>query len=158
MLGKVNCANAPLPNGQRLADRPDVPNPPSPQDPDGRPRVCRQDHTNHRLILQLAKRLQGFIHGSHLWDDYYNTMRSANERFHSALKNPHGSGVRKREWLQVRGRAKVTLALAIATAANNHNMLEAFHSNQMDANGKPKFPPREFLRRARRTLLKQHGT
>jgi hypothetical protein len=152
-LGMVNCPNAPLCAGQRLADKPDVEHPPSPDDPDGRPRACLQNHVTLHLDHSEAKRWQGYIHGSHVWQDYYSTMRSANERFHSSLKNPNGAGVRSHEWLQIRGRGKITLALAIATAVNNQNILEAFNRKHIGADGKPAFPPREQARRNRQEII-----
>ena len=152
VLGRVNCANAPLADGTRLPGVPDVFNPPYPDEPHRRPRACRQDVVTYRLDVREIKWLQADTWGSHVQQDMYESMRSANERFHSQLKSAGSGGVDGVP--ELRGIARNGLMFAIAVAVTNHNLISDFRTKHMGNDGKATFGPRETERRRRQKLIR----
>jgi hypothetical protein len=148
-LGLVNCVNAPRVDGLMTSGVPDVPNPPFPGQPDLWPKACTQESVTYQLDIKTIKRLQAETHGSYFQDDLYETMRSANERFHSQFKHSKSGGITDRNWVELRGIAKKGLLFSIATAVTTGNMIDAFNAGEIDPS------PREIERRRRSGILKR---
>ncbi len=123
-----------------------------PTNTDDLPQVCRQKHTTLRLTPQQAKKIQPLIHGSHIWHDIYNTVRSANERGNNTLTNPSAIGA-SGEWTEQRGIAKQGLFWSIAAAQASLLLQRDFNTKHIGADGLPTFPPREYERRRRQELI-----
>ena len=152
-LGLVNCANYNPPSGQRVAGVPDVPNPPHTDHPHLRPRACTSKVVNYKITRMDLKRLQALPHGSFIHEDYFGTIRSANERLHSQIKSDSSGGVDV-QWTQMRGIAKAGLMFAIATAVTNHNLINDFPTKHLGPDGRAAFSNREHARRRRQMILK----
>ena len=150
--GLVNCQNKPCANGLRVRGLPDVPNPPYPNDPNLRPRACVSNNITYQLSDKEIKYLQADTLGSFIQEDMYESMRSANERFHSQLKHANSGGVDDM-WLEMRGIAKVGLLIAIATAVTNYHLINKVKRSVSPIDGKAKFGPREALRRKRQAVF-----
>jgi hypothetical protein len=146
-LGLVNCANAPRADGLITLGVPDVPNPPFPGQPELWPRACTQESVTYRLETKTLKFLQAETHGSYYQEDMYQTMRAANERFHSQLKHPKSGGIADRNWVEIRGIAKRGLLFSIATAVTTGHMIDAFNPDEIPTN------EREIERRRRSKIL-----
>ena len=145
--GLVNCPTLPTASGIPIGGVPTIPFPPFPDQPDLRPRPCRQTFTTYRLDAKQAKHLQSHMHGTWIQEDLYETMRSANERFHSQLKHSKSGGVEDYNWTEVRGIAKRSLLYALATAVTTRNLIR---SSIIDAQVAS---PREIERRRRSKVL-----
>lgn len=146
-LGLVNCVNAALADGDVTPGLPDVPNPPFPGNPHLWPRACTQESVTYRLHAKQIKHLQADMLGTYYQRDMYETMRSANERFHSQLKHPRSGGITNRNWTEINGIAKRGLMFAIATTVTIGHMIEGF-----DPASEP-VSDRETERRSRSKIL-----
>lgn len=154
-LGLVNCPLVERADGLRDPNLPDVPHPPQVADPGLLPRACRQDHVTYHLPLTHAKRIQPFTWGSHQWSDAYESIRSANERYHSQFKHRNSGGVTE-SWLEMRGIAKAGLLFAIATAVTTDHLIADFRTKHRQADGKATFGPREEARRYRQKVIRDN--
>jgi hypothetical protein len=151
VLGMVNCMNAPRVDGLRHQGVPDIPNPPHPNNVELRPRACMQNTVTYQLDLVDMKRIQAETWGSFHQMDLYETMRSANERVHSQLKDRGGGGITKRDWVEVRGIAKFGLLASIAIAVTNFNLIQSTRTED----GETLYSPREMERRRRARIFEQ---
>lgn len=151
VLGMVNCVNAPQVNGLRTPGIPDVPNPPHPNNPELRPRACLQDSVTYQLGVKDIKRIQSDTWGSFIQQDIYETVRAANERNHSQAKDANSGGIIQREWVEVRGIAKVGLLVAIATAVTSQNLIQSVRTE----NGVTPLGSREVERNRRRRIFEK---
>ena len=153
LQGRAYCAIHHKPGTNRPEGLPDVPNPPHLHNPELRPKACRSAVTNYKLTNKQLKKLQALPWGSFIHDDYYQTVRSSNERFHSTLKNVNSGGLQN-EVTQIRGIAKNGLIFAIAVSITNHDRIHDFHTKWIQDDGKAGYGPREHARRQRRMILK----
>ena len=156
VLGMVNCINAPQVNGLRTRGIPDVPNPPHPNNPELRPRACMQNSVTYQLDITDIKRLQAETYGSFIQQDIYQTVRSANERNHSQAKDANSGGIIQREWVEVRGIAKVGLLVSLGTAVTTQNLIQS----EKTKDGNTLYGKRETARRKRERIfakLKKSG-
>jgi hypothetical protein len=151
--GQVECPiKRGLTGGRRNPSLPELNVQHMPTNTDDLPQVCRQKHTTLRLTPQQAKKIQPLIHGSHIWHDIYNTVRSANERGNNTLTNPSAIGA-SGEWTEQRGIAKQGLFWSIAAAQASLLLQRDFNTKHIGADGLPTFPPREYERRRRQELI-----
>lgn len=109
----------------------------------------------YHLPLTHAKRIQPFTWGSHQWSDAYESIRSANERYHSQFKHRNSGGVTE-SWLEMRGIAKAGLLFAIATAVTTDHLIADFLTKHRQADGKATFGPREQARRYRQKVIRDN--
>lgn len=119
---------------------------------DDLPSVCRNKHTTLRLTPQQAKKYQPLIHGSHLWHDTFNTVRSANERGNNTLTNLNAIGA-SGKWTEQRGIVKQGIFWAIAAAQTSLLLQRDFATKHICEDGRSTFQPREYERRRRQELL-----
>ena len=152
--GKAECAAWRLQHGGRRDPRkPEITYSGVMKEVGDLPSVCRQRFSTITIDASAAKKLQPLLHRSYLWEDYFRTIRSANERGNNLLTNPYITGA-SGEWTQQRGVAKQGLFWAMALAQTSHRIQRNFSLHYIGPNGTPRFSPREALRRARQAILK----
>ena len=152
--GKVECAAYRLQHGGRRDPRkPEITYSGVMNEVADLPSVCRQRFSTITIGASAAKKLQPLLHRTYLWEDYFRTVRSANERGNNMLTNPFITGA-SGEWTQQRGVAKQGLFWAIALAQTSLRIQRSFPLHYTNADGTPRFSPREALRRTRQAILK----
>jgi hypothetical protein len=156
--GKVECPiKRRLVGGRRNAELPELDTRHMPEEDDALPTVCRQDYTTVHLTLQQAKKVQPLVHGSHLWHDTFNTVRSANERGNNSLTNRNSIGA-SGKWTEQRGIVKQGIYWAIAASQASLRLQQDFRTKHIGADGLPTFQRREATRRRRQELLRPRRT
>jgi len=150
--GKVNCVNAPFADGDRPW-LPEVPEPPQPGNPSAQPCHCRSANSTVRLSERqshkhFAKTIRTFEHA-----DYYQVMRSANERTNNLFKSQESGGADD-HFVTVRGVARVGLAAALAAAATNESYLSNIAIAWAGDEDAP-FSPREHEYRRRHQVIRR---
>jgi hypothetical protein len=127
--------------------------------------ACKFANTTAYLEVKHTKHLDSLVRGSYLHADWYDFNRSRNEKVFSQLKAAT-QGALDGNRIELMGRARVGLIVALALAIQNVRILEQWErreqyaTRQHVAGRSPRYrhTPRESRRKARAKILREQRT
>jgi hypothetical protein len=153
--GTARCPILPNFYDPDLSHLPAVPDAPGHLPLDKRPACCGNESGKMRVNIPLDtfKTWQDFMPGTWEHEDWYTAPRSANERFNSLIKRPHGGSDLGRGAIAPRKAAPFALAVAVAVATTNRRVMETWDANTAAKGGTKPQPPAHKNRTARAAAL-----